>query len=45
MARSADRNLEADQVLFRGTERVALAVHSLGDATTAGPIVGLVGTA
>lgn len=41
--RSADRYLDQDQILWRGTERVDIVVHDLGDNTTAGPIVGLVG--
>jgi HK97 family phage major capsid protein len=45
MARSAERLLDTDQILFKGTERVSIVNHSLGDNTTAGPVVGLVGTA
>jgi len=32
-----------DQVQFRATERIDINVQELGDNTTAGPIVGLVG--
>lgn len=32
-----------DQVLFRGTERIDINVHSAGTASVAGPIVGLMG--
>jgi HK97 family phage major capsid protein len=34
---------DTDQVAWRCTERVDINVHDLGDNTTAGPIVGLVG--
>jgi HK97 family phage major capsid protein len=44
LARSdAGPTFPADQVAFKGTERVAVNVHDLGDTTTAGSIVGLVG--
>ena len=33
-----------DQVGVRGTERFHIVAHDLGDGTTAGPLVGLVGT-
>jgi HK97 family phage major capsid protein len=35
---------ETDQVAIRGTERLDIAVHSVGDASNAGPIVGVVTT-
>jgi HK97 family phage major capsid protein len=43
VARSSDRYLDQDQMVWRGIERVDINVHDLGDNTTAGPIVGLVG--
>lgn len=43
VARSAGRYLDQDQIAWRGTERVDIVCHDLGDNTTAGPIVGLVG--
>jgi HK97 family phage major capsid protein len=44
VARSdAGPSFPVEQVWFKGTERVAINVHDLGDATTAGSIVGLVG--
>jgi HK97 family phage major capsid protein len=45
LARSLSTYFPTDQVAIRGTERVAINVHDLGDNTTAGPLVGLVGTA
>jgi HK97 family phage major capsid protein len=39
------RYLENDQIGFLGTERVDIVCHDLGDNTTAGPVVGLIGTA
>lgn len=44
--RSSDtRYIDSDQLAFLGTERIDIVAHDLGDNTTAGPIVGLVGTA
>lgn len=43
VARSDKRYVDTDQILWRGTERVDVNVHDLGDNATAGPIVGLVG--
>jgi HK97 family phage major capsid protein len=43
VARSEGRYLDQDQIAWRGTERVDIVVHDLGDNTTAGPVVGLVG--
>ena len=43
VASSADRYFEVDQVAIRATERFDIAIHGLGDATTAGPIVALIG--
>lgn len=40
---SEDRYLEYDQVGILGTERFDINVHDLGDTSTAGPIVALVG--
>jgi HK97 family phage major capsid protein len=42
---SSQRYLDTDQVAVRGLERLDVVVHSVGDATTAGAIVGLVGAA
>lgn len=39
---SADKYLELDQIAVRGTERVDINFHSLGDNTAAGPLVGLI---
>lgn len=38
---SEHRYMEQDQILLTGTERFALNVHELGDATTAGPLIAL----
>ncbi len=43
MARSEDRFFDTDQIAFRGSERIDIVNHSLGDNTTAGAVVGLVG--
>jgi HK97 family phage major capsid protein len=43
--RSDQRYFELDQTAFMASERVHLVAHSLGDASVAGPIVGLQGTA
>ncbi len=40
-----ERFADTDQIGIIGTERVDIVAHSLGDNTTAGPVVGLVGTA
>jgi HK97 family phage major capsid protein len=40
---SMSRYIELDQVAIRGTERFDIVCHSLGDNTTAGAVVGLVG--
>ncbi len=42
--RSDERYFEQDQIGILGTERVDIVNHDVGDATNAGPIVGLVGT-
>ena len=34
---------DSDEIGLRATERIGIAVHSLGDASTVGPIVGLMG--
>jgi hypothetical protein len=34
------RYFETDQIGIKGTERVAINVHDIGNTTTAGPIVG-----
>lgn len=40
---SDDRYFEFDQIGVQGTERVDVNVHDVGDSTTAGPIVALMG--
>ncbi len=40
---SDDRYFEYDQIGVQATERVDIVVHDVGDATTAGPIVALIG--
>lgn len=45
LARSEAASLDTDSVIYRATERVAISIHSLGDNSNAGPIVGLVGSA
>jgi HK97 family phage major capsid protein len=42
--RSEDRYMDTDQIGVLGTQRVDINTHDLGDNSTAGPIVGLVGT-
>jgi HK97 family phage major capsid protein len=43
-ATSTQRYMDMDQLACRVTERIDLVPHSLGDDSSAGPIVGLVGT-
>jgi HK97 family phage major capsid protein len=43
LAISEAKYIDLDQVAFKVSERVDINVHDLGDNTTAGPIVGLVG--
>ena len=43
IALSNDRYFELDQVAIRATARFDITVHDLGDNTTAGPIVALIG--
>ncbi len=45
IAISYDRALDADQVLIRGVRRLDIINHTVGDASTRGPIAMLVGTA
>lgn len=40
---SSERYLEYDQIAVRAIERFDINVHDVGDATTAGPIVALIG--
>jgi HK97 family phage major capsid protein len=40
--RSSERYFDTDQIGIRGTERVAPAIHGVGDTTDAGPICGLI---
>jgi len=44
VALSGERWFELDQIGVKGTERFDINVHDLGDNTTAGPIVALVGS-
>jgi len=44
VATSFDRALDTDQVLIRGTQRIDLINHSVGDASTRGPVAVLTGT-
>jgi hypothetical protein len=44
-AASRERALDTDQVLVRGVQRCDLINHTVGDASTRGPIAMLVGTA
>lgn len=41
IATSPDRYFEQDQIAIRGTERIDINVHDLGDNTTPGPIIAL----
>lgn len=43
LAVSTDRYFESDMIAIRGTERFDINVHDIGDATTAGPLVALIG--
>ncbi len=43
LATSTDRYFESDQIAIRGTERFDINVHDIGDTTTAGPLVALIG--
>ena len=43
VATSTDRYFELDQIAIRATERFDINVHDVGDSTTAGPIVALIG--
>jgi HK97 family phage major capsid protein len=45
LAMSFDRQLDQDQVLVRGVQRADIVNHSVGDASTRGPLAMLVGTA
>jgi HK97 family phage major capsid protein len=44
IAISRERALDTDQVLVRGVQRIDIVNHTVGDATTRGPIAMLVGT-
>ena len=44
VAISQQHNLDADQYLIRGTERMDIVNHSVGDAVNRGPVAMLVGT-
>jgi hypothetical protein len=43
LAVSHDRAMDTDQVLIRGVQRCDLVNHTVGDATTHGPVSMLVG--
>ncbi len=43
LAISEHANFATDELTFRATERVDINVHDVGDASVAGPIVGLIG--
>lgn len=43
LATSAERAMDRDQILVRGTQREDIINHSVGDATTLGPIAALIG--
>jgi HK97 family phage major capsid protein len=43
IAASADRAMDADQVLVRGTRRLDILNHDVGDAATYGPVAALIG--
>jgi HK97 family phage major capsid protein len=45
IAISRDRALDTDQILIRGIQRCDIVNHTVGDASTRGPIAMLVGTA
>ena len=45
VAMSRDRALDTDQILIRGTQRLDIITHSVGDAATLGPIAALVAAA
>jgi HK97 family phage major capsid protein len=40
---SEERYFEYDQIAIQATERVDINVHDIGDTSTAGPIIGLIG--
>jgi HK97 family phage major capsid protein len=43
VARSTEYKFAEDQIAIKGTERFDINIHSLGDTSTAGPIVALMG--
>ncbi len=45
LASSSDVYFTTDEIAIRATERFDINVHSIGDATTAGPLVALIGEA
>jgi HK97 family phage major capsid protein len=44
IAMSLQHTLDSDQVLVRGVTRQSIVVHSVGDASTRGPMAALIGT-
>lgn len=45
LAVSTEYRFAEDQIAIKGTERVDIVVHDVGDTSVAGPVVGLVGAA
>ena len=45
IAFSSERYFDTDEIAVRGTERFDVAVHDVGSATAAGPVVGLISAA
>lgn len=44
VSRTDDRYWELDQIGLKATERVDIVVHDVGDSSTAGPVVALIGS-
>ena len=42
LAYSTDYKFAEDQIAIKGTERIDIVVHDVGDTTVGGPVVGLV---
>lgn len=43
IARSTEYKFAEDQIAIKGTERFAINIHDIGNTTTAGPVVALIG--
>ena len=39
---STDYKFAEDQIAIKGTERIDVVVHDIGDTSNAGPVVGLI---